>query len=67
MKFKKGIEMIKSQKPFKKYGDEMEFYRTKVNSIAFAIPILIIIISNLMKANAVRIEIANALELTFVL
>ena len=39
----------------------------KVNFKAFAIPILTAIVSILIKANAVRIGIANALELTFVL
>ena len=36
----------------------------KLNSKAFSIPILITIISNIIKADAVRIGIANALELT---
>ena len=37
-------------------------YRTKVDSKAFAIPILT---ARLIKADAVRIGIANALESTF--
>ena len=39
--------------------------KTKVNSKAFAIPILTAMY--IIKADAVRIGIANALELTFVL
>ena len=42
-------------------------YRMKVDSKVFAIPILTAIISNIMKADAVRIWIANVLELTFIL
>ena len=40
-------------------------YRTKVNPKAFAIPILTAIVSIIIKANAVRIGIANALESLF--
>ena len=40
------------------------YYRTKINSKAFAIPTLIAIISNIIKADAVRIVIANIIELT---
>ena len=36
-------------------------HRTKVNSKAFAIPILTANISNIIKAGAVRIGIANVL------
>ena len=42
-------------------------YRLKVNSEAFAIPILIAVISSIIKVDAVIIGIANALELAFIL
>ena len=42
-------------------------HRTKVSSTAFDIRILTAIVSNIIKAGAVRIWIANTLELTFVL
>ena len=42
-------------------------YGTKVNSKAFAIHILIAIVSKIIKVKAVRIRIANALESTFIL
>ena len=38
----------------------------KFNCKAFAIPILFAMVSNIIKADAVRISIANGLELTFV-
>ena len=50
----------------KKYRNKMKFidcYGTKVDSEAFAIPIL----TASIKADAVRIEIANVSESTFVL
>ena len=37
----------------------------KINSKAFAIPILTAIVSIIINAHAVRIRIANTLELTF--
>ena len=40
-------------------------YRTKVNSKAFGIPVLTA--SWIVKADAIRIGIANVLQLTFVL
>ena len=43
------------------------WYKTKLNSKAFAIAILTAIVSIIIKANAVRVGIANALELTFIL
>ena len=42
-------------------------YKTKVNFKAFAFPILTAIISDIIKVDTVRIRIASALELTFVL
>ena len=44
-----------------------QFYGTKVNSKEFAIRILNGIVSNITRADAVRIGMANALELTLVL
>ena len=43
------------------------YWRKKVNSKAFAIPIVTAIVSNIVKADAVRIGIANGLELTYIL
>ena len=43
------------------------YRRIKVNSKAFAIPIVTAFISNIIKADAVRIGIANGLELTYIL
>ena len=42
-------------------------YKMRVKSKAFTINILTAIISNILKADAVRMGIANALELTFFL
>ena len=72
--FKKGIgtkiqnlcEKFNDQKTMKQDGTQSYgFYRRKVNSKAFAIPILTAI--TMIKADAVRIGIANALELTLLL
>ena len=49
-----------------RYGTSWR-WRTKINSKAFSILILTAIISNIIKVDAVRIGIANTLELTFAL
>ena len=67
MKSKRLWKQVKDQKVWKQIEDGMELkgcYRIKVNFKAFAIPILIAIISNIIKADAVRIGIGNTLELT---
>ena len=66
-KSKRLCKKVEDQKVWKQIEDGMELngcYRTKVNSKAFAIPTLIAIISNIIKVDAVRIVIANIIELT---
>ena len=69
MKVKRLCKQVK----IKKYANKLKMelngcYRTKVNSKALAIPILIaVIVSTIIKVNAVRRRIANVLELTVVL
>ena len=66
-KAKKTMQKSWRSKVWKQTEDRMELndcYRTKVNSKAFAIPTLIAIVSDIIKADAVRIVVANILELT---
>ena len=66
LKVKKLWKQVEDQKYGKKLS-VVAIYRMKVNSKAFAIPILTAMIPNIIKADVVRIGIANTSQSTFVL